>query len=59
MRNLTTLYENPINGERWVCDNAHQTKLIDGEVYLYVRKPNESRKVFMRKSSLRKLPNKS
>lgn len=47
------LYENPINGEQWVCDDIRQTKFIDGVGYISVHKPNQFRTVLMRRDSLR------
>lgn len=46
------LFENPINGERWVCDDVRQAKLIDGQSYISVRRPDQSRTVLMRRDSL-------
>lgn len=47
------LFENPINGERWVCDDVRQIKIIDGTGYISVHKPNQQRTVLMRRDSLR------
>ena len=47
------IFENPINGEHWVCDDVRQIKLIDGVGYIPVHKPNQPRTVLMRRDSLR------
>ena len=46
------LFENPINGERWVCDDIRQIKIIDGQKYISVHKPDQLRVAFMRRDSL-------
>lgn len=47
------LFENPINGEQWVCDDVGQIKFIDGVGYISVHKPNQPRTVLMRRDSLK------
>lgn len=46
------LFKNPINGEQWICDDVRQIKLIDGQSYISVRRPDQSRTVLMRRNSL-------
>jgi hypothetical protein len=45
-------FKNAVNGEQWICEDAKQTKTIDGIVYITVRKPDSLRYVLMRRDSL-------
>ncbi len=45
-------FKNTINGEQWICDDAKLTKVIDGVIYITVRKPDSARTVLMRRDSL-------
>ena len=45
---------NPINGERWLCDNLRAVHSIAGIEYLAVRRAGQARQHLMRKESLRR-----
>ena len=47
--------KNKFNGERVVCDDIKEIKLIDGIEYLFVSKTIQDRKFLMRKDSLEKV----
>jgi hypothetical protein len=53
MKSMT--FENRINGERFICDDARTVEVIDGVEYLIVHRPNEHRIFKMRKDILEKV----
>jgi len=46
------VYKNPMNNESVICEDPRNVKLIDGEEYLLVHRPQNSREFFMRKQAL-------
>lgn len=49
-----TFLTNPLNSERWICDDYSSVKTIDGVNYITVYKPeNSSRTFLMRKDALK------
>ena len=48
-------FKNRMNGERVVCDNIRDVKVIDGVEYLTVRKVENNRQFLMRKEALEKV----
>lgn len=48
-------FENPVNQEKWICENINDIKLIDGVEFLQVHKPENTRTVLMRKDALKKI----
>lgn len=46
--------ENPLNSEKWFCEDFSKTKDIDGVMYVTVYKPENTNRTFlMRKDALR------
>jgi len=50
------ILKNPINGERVICDNIRDVKIIDGVEYFLVRRGTAPRQFLMRKDALVKEP---
>lgn len=48
-------FENPVNQEKWVCEDINDIKVIDGVEFLQVHKPENNRVVLMRKDALKKV----
>lgn len=48
----TIIFENIYTKEHFVCDDTSDTKIIDGQLYLNVKRPNTDRTFYMRKESL-------
>ena len=47
---------NPLNHERWYCEDYTNTVLIEGEEYIFVSRPEQrTRQMKMRKSALKML----
>lgn len=53
MATSKVLLENPRNRDKWVCEDINNIKYINGVGYIAVNRPEEERKVLMRKDSLR------
>ena len=52
---VRAIFENPMNQERWVCENVNDVKIIDGVEFLQVHRHDNQRVVLMRKDALRKV----
>ena len=48
-------FKNRMNGERVVCDNIRDVKVIDGVEYLVVHKQDNNRQFLMRREALEKI----
>jgi hypothetical protein len=48
-------FKNRMNGERVVCDNIREVKVIDGVEYLMVHKQDSNRQFLMRREALEKV----
>jgi hypothetical protein len=48
-------FKNRMNGERVVCDNIREVKIIDGVEYLIVHKQDSNRQFLMRREALEKV----
>ena len=48
-------FKNRMNGERVVCDNIRDVKVIDGVEYLTVHKQGNDRQFLMRREALEKV----
>ena len=48
-------FKNRMNGERVVCDNIRDVKVIDGVEYLVVHKQGNDRQFLMRREALEKI----
>jgi len=56
MKKFLTRLVNPLNQEKWICDDYSNVKLVEGVEYIIVYKPETSnRHYLMRKEALRKL----
>jgi hypothetical protein len=51
----TVTFENERNGERVVCDDVRDVRVIDGVDYLVVHKQDNPRAFMMRKEALKKV----
>lgn len=49
------IFENPINQERWECNDIYDIRSIDGVEFLQVHKYGNDRTVLMRKDALKKV----
>ena len=47
------VFENPVNQERWVCENVNDSKMIDGVEFIPVHAVDNNRVVLMRKEALK------
>jgi len=48
-------FKNRLNGERVVCDNVRDVRVIDGVEYLVVHKEKNERQFLMRREALEKV----
>jgi hypothetical protein len=48
----TIIFKNRINGERVLCDNTREVRVIDGVEYFLVRRTDHNRQFLMRKDAL-------
>jgi hypothetical protein len=48
-------FKNRLNGERVICDNVRDIKIIDGVEYLTIRKDNGPRTFLMRREALERI----
>ena len=46
--------KNPVNGEKFICDDVKDIKIIEGIEYLTVHRHNNERLFLMRKDALKK-----
>ena len=46
---------NPVNNETWYCNDYNNVKLIEGDEFLTVYKPETSHRTFLMKKSALKL----
>jgi hypothetical protein len=51
----SVLFKNPVNGEKFICDDVNNIKTIEGIEYLTVHRPNNERQFLMRKDVLKKI----
>lgn len=48
----SVVYENIYTREQFLCDDVNDTKIIDGQIYLNVKRPGTERTFYIRKESL-------
>lgn len=49
------VFENPMNQERWECEDINDIRTIDGVEFLQVHRYGNDRTVLMRKDALKRI----